>query len=95
MAVNSTTRRFVGFMNIDKMIKDAKEKLEKAESKEDVDKIAQDLSKVTDPIMTKFYQANPDELKKAAEQAGINPDDMSNPGAGPQDGGSNPDEGWN
>ena len=76
-------------------IKDAKEKLEKAESKEDVDKIAQDLSKVTDPIMTKFYQANPDELKKAAEQAGINPDDMSNPGAGPQDGGSNPDEGWN
>ena len=76
-------------------IKDAKEKLEKAESKEDVDKIAQDLSKVTDPIMTKFYQANPDELKKAAEQAGINPDDMSNPGAGPQDNGSNPDEGWN
>ena len=76
-------------------IKDAKEKLEKAESKEDVDKIAQDLSKITDPIMTKFYQANPDELKKAAEQAGINPDDMSNPGAGPQDGGSNPDEGWN
>ena len=76
-------------------IKDAKEKLEKAESKEDVDKIAQDLSKVTDPIMTKFYQANPDELKKAAEQAGINPDDMNNPGAGPQDNGTNPDEGWN
>ena len=41
-------------------IKDAKEKLEKAESKEDVDNIAKDLSKVTDPIMTKFYQANPD-----------------------------------
>ena len=75
-------------------IKDAKEKLEKAESKEDVDNIAKDLSKVTDPIMTKFYQANPDELKKAAEQAGINPDDM-NPGQGPTDNGTNPDEGWN
>ncbi len=75
-------------------IKDAKEKLEKAESKDDVDNIAKDLSKVTDPIMTKFYQANPDELKKAAEQAGINPDDM-NPGQGPTDNGTNPDEGWN
>ena len=75
-------------------IKDAKEKLEKAESKDDVDNIAKDLSKITDPIMTKFYQANPDELKKAAEQAGINPDDM-NPGQGPTDNGTNPDEGWN
>ena len=75
-------------------IKDAKEKLEKAESKDEVDNIAKDLSKVTDPIMTKFYQANPDELKKAAEQAGINPDDM-NPGQGPTDNGTNPDEGWN
>jgi len=71
-------------------IKDAKEKLEKAESKDDVDTIAKDLSKVTDPIITKFYQDNPDEMKKAAEAAGIDPNNMGGaaPGdEGPQDNG--------
>lgn len=71
-------------------IKDAKEKLEKAESKDDVDTIAKDLSKVTDPIITKFYQENPDEMKKAAEATGIDPNNMGGaaPGdEGPQDNG--------
>ena len=76
-------------------IKDAKEKLEKAESKEDVDTIAKDLSKVTDPIITKFYQDNPDEMKKAAEAAGLDPNNMGgNPGdQGPQDDNNGGDNG--
>ena len=69
--------------------------LEKAESKEDVDTIAKDLSKVTDPIITKFYQDNPDEMKKAAEAAGIDPNNMGgNPGdQGPQDDNNGGDNG--
>ena len=43
------------------------------------------LTKVTDPIFTKFYQQNPEAAAEAAKQAGINPDDFQ--------GGVNPDGG--
>ncbi len=56
---------------IDEAIKVAHESLAKAESEDDVKAVVEALSKVTDPIFTKFYQENPDEAAKAAKEAGM------------------------
>ena len=55
--------------------KEARESLEKAETEEDVKALVEKLTKVTDPIFTKFYQQNPEAAAEAAKAAGINPDD--------------------
>ena len=54
-------------------VKEAREALEKAESDEEVKNIVAKLSKVTDPIFTKFYQENPEAAAEAAKQAGFDP----------------------
>ena len=59
--------------------KTAREELEKAETEEDVKALVEKLTKVTDPIFTKFYQQNPEAAAEAAKAAGINPDDYQNP----------------
>lgn len=65
--------------------KAASEELAKAESEEDVKAVVDKLTKVTDPIFTKFYQQNPEAAQEAAKAAGINPEDYQ--------GGQNPDGG--
>ncbi len=65
--------------------KTATEELAKAESEDDVKAVVEKLTKVTDPIFTKFYQQNPEAAAEAAKQAGINPEDFQ--------GGANPDGG--
>ena len=62
--------------------KTAREELEKAETEEDVKALVEKLTKVTDPIFTKFYQQNPEAAAEAAKAAGINPDDYQPNGDG-------------
>ena len=64
-------------------IKEAREALEKAENDEAVKEIVAKLSKVTDPIFTKFYQENPEAAAEAAKAAGFDPNAA---GAGAQGG---------
>lgn len=61
--------------------KTASEELAKAETEEDVKAVVEKLTKVTDPIFTKFYQQNPEAAAEAAKAAGINPDDYQGAGA--------------
>ena len=61
-------------------MKEAREALEKAESDEEVKNIVAKLSKVTDPIFTKFYQENPEAAAEAAKQAGFDPNAANNDG---------------
>ena len=61
-------------------VKEAREALEKAESDEEVKNIVAKLSKVTDPIFTKFYQENPEAAAEAAKQAGFDPNAANNDG---------------
>ena len=61
-------------------VKEAREALEKAESDEEVKSIVAKLSKVTDPIFTKFYQENPEAAAEAAKQAGFDPNAANNDG---------------
>lgn len=68
---------------IEEAAKAAKEAIEKAETQEEVKAAVETLSKVSDPIITKFYQQNPDAMNEAMKNAGINPDDVN--------GGANPD----
>ena len=65
--------------------KAASEELAKAETEDDVKAVVEKLTKVTDPIFTKFYQQNPEAAAEAAKAAGINPEDYQ--------GGQNPDGG--
>ncbi len=55
--------------------KTAKEELETADSEEAVKEVVEKLTKVTDPIFTKFYQQNPEAAAEAAKQAGFDPND--------------------
>ena len=55
--------------------KAAKEELETADSEEAVKEIVEKLTKVTDPIFTKFYQQNPEAAAEAAKKAGFDPND--------------------
>ena len=55
--------------------KAAKEELEKADSEEAVKEVVEKLTKVTDPIFTKFYQQNPEAAAEAAKQAGFDQGD--------------------
>ena len=64
-------------------VKEAREALEKAENDEAVKEIVAKLSKVTDPIFTKFYQENPEAAAEAAKAAGFDPNAA---GAGAQGG---------
>ena len=66
---------------ISEATKSANEELAKAESEEEVKAIVEKVTKVTDPIFTKFYQQNPEAAAEAAKAAGINPDDYQNPNA--------------
>lgn len=61
-------------------IKEAREGLESAATDEDVKAVVQKLSKVTDPIFTKFYQENPEAAAEAAKQAGFDPNAANNGG---------------
>ena len=64
-------------------IKEARESVEKAETDEAVKEAMSKLSKVSDPIFTKFYQENPEAAAEAARQAGFDPNNMGgNGGAG-------------
>ena len=54
-----------------------------AETDEAVKEAMSKLSKVSDPIFTKFYQENPEAAAEAARQAGFDPNNMGgNGGAG-------------
>jgi molecular chaperone DnaK len=61
---------------INDAVKTAREELEKAEDEDAVKTLVANLSKVTDPIFTAFYQSNPDEAAKAAKEAGFDPNNM-------------------
>ncbi len=54
--------------------KTAKEELESADTEEAVKEVVEKLTKVSDPIFTKFYQQNPEAAAEAAKNAGIDPD---------------------
>lgn len=83
---------------LNEAVKEAREAFEKAETEEDV-RIAMDkLSKTTDPIVTKFYQENPEAAAEAAKAAGFNPEDMGNGAANgtvDDDNMTPPEGGWN
>lgn len=57
-------------------VKTAREELEKAETEEAVKEAVDKLSKITDPIFTKFYQENPEAAAEAAKAAGFDPGNM-------------------
>ncbi|MEG2450673.1 MAG: molecular chaperone DnaK, partial [Clostridia bacterium] len=67
---------------IKEAVKEAREGLEKAESEDTVKEVVAKLSKVTDPIFTKFYQENPEAAAEAAKAAGFDPSNMDANGAG-------------
>lgn len=75
-------------------VKEAREAFEKAETEEDVRTAMDKLSKVVNPVFTKFYQENPE----AAKEAGFNPEDMGNGAANgtvDDDNMTPPEGGWN
>ncbi len=79
-------------------VKEAREAFEKAETEEDVRTAMDKLSKTTDPIVTKFYQENPEAAAEAAKAAGFNPEDMGNGAANgtvDDDNMTPPEGGWN
>ncbi len=61
--------------------KAAREELEKADTEEAIKEVVDKLTKVTDPIFTKFYQQNPEAAAEAARAAGIDPEDPNGDGA--------------
>ena len=65
---------------INEATKTAREELATAETEEQVKELIEKLTKVSDPIFTKFYQQNPEAMAEAAKAAGINPDDLNNDG---------------
>jgi len=68
---------------INEAVKTAKEKLPTADTEEAIKEVIEEMSKATDPVITKFYQNNPDEAAKAAQAAGFDPNNMDpNAGAG-------------
>ena len=58
---------------IEDAIKTCTEAVAKAETADEVKTAVEELSKVTDPIVTKFYQANPEAAAEAAKAAGFDP----------------------
>ncbi len=62
---------------VNEAVKTAKEAVEKAEEEATVKTAMTELSKVSDPIFTKFYQENPEEAAKAAKEAGFDPNNMN------------------
>ncbi|MEG1663055.1 MAG: molecular chaperone DnaK [Clostridia bacterium] len=74
--------------SIKEAVKEAREGLEKAESEDTVKEVVAKLSKVTDPIFTKFYQENPEAAAEAAKAAGFDPSNMDANGAGGEAGGA-------
>lgn len=75
---------------INDAVKEAKEKLPTAETEEDIKAVVEGMSKVSDPIITKFYQNNPEAAAEAAKAAGFDPNNMD-----PNDAGFNPEDGAN
>ncbi|MDD4839718.1 MAG: molecular chaperone DnaK [Clostridia bacterium] len=69
---------------VEEAVKDAKEALEKAETQDDIKSLVEKMSKITDPIFSKFYQENPD----VAAAAGANPNAGTNPNGGANAGAS-------
>ncbi len=83
---------------LNEAVKEAREAFEKAETEEDVRTAMDKLSKTTDPIVTKFYQENPEAAAEAAKAAGFNPEDMGNGAANgtvDDDNMTPPEGGWN
>ena len=77
-------------------IKEAREAFEKAEAEEDVRSAMDKLSKVSDPIFSKFYQENPEAAQEAARQAGFDPNNMGGANGTVDDDNMTPPEGgWN
>ena len=77
-------------------IKEARESFEKAEAEEDVRSAMDKLSKVSDPIFSKFYQENPEAAQEAARQAGFDPNNMGGQNGTVDDDNMTPPEGgWN
>lgn len=58
--------------------KEAKEAVEKATTEEEIKSAVEALSKVSDPIFTKFYQENPEAAAEAAKAAGFDPSQAGN-----------------
>ncbi len=63
---------------IEEAVKTARVELETAETEEQVKELIEKMTKVSDPIITKFYQSNPEAMQEAMKNAGINPEDMPN-----------------
>jgi molecular chaperone DnaK len=77
-------------------IKEARESFEKAEAEEDVRSAMDKLSKVSDPIFSKFYQENPEAAQEAARQAGFDPNNSGGANGTVDDDNMTPPEGgWN
>ena len=58
---------------IEDAAKTCSEAVAKAETADEVKTAVEELSKVTDPIVTKFYQSNPEAAAEAAKAAGFDP----------------------
>ncbi len=54
-------------------LKETQEAVAKAETEEEIKTAVEALSKVSDPIFTKFYQENPEAAAEAAKAAGFDP----------------------
>lgn len=65
---------------VEEAAKTAREDLEKAQTEEEVKTLIENLTKVSDPIFTKFYQQNPEAAAEAAKAAGIDPNNMGDMG---------------
>jgi len=65
---------------ISEAVKTAREELETAETEDQIRELVDKMTEVSDPVITKFYQQNPDSMAEAMKNAGINPDDLNGDG---------------
>jgi molecular chaperone DnaK len=78
---------------LEEATKEASEELKKAETQDDVKKLIEKLSKVSDPIFSKFYQENPDAAANAGAQGGAMNGEPQDSKGGFNDGDTAPPEG--
>ena len=66
---------------INQAVANAREEFESAETEEDLRGIMERMTEVSDPIITKFYQQNPEVMAETMRNAGIDPDSINIGGA--------------
>ncbi|MDE7372849.1 MAG: Hsp70 family protein, partial [Clostridia bacterium] len=66
---------------ITQAIATAREEFESAETEEDLRGLMERMTETSDPIITKFYQQNPEVMAETMRNAGIDPDSINIGGA--------------